>query len=63
MERHEIGSLQHLFFTVQRHPDLLPLFGRDKGIIGDDPHAECLCPSRHLRADPSQPDDAEYLLV
>src|SRR5713101_9553610 len=34
MQGDEIGSLQHLFFAVQRHTNLLPLFGRDKGITG-----------------------------
>ena len=63
MQRHEICPLQHLFFAVQCHPDLLPLFGRDKGITGDDPHAECLRPLCHLFADLSQADDAEHLAV
>ncbi len=63
MERHEISPLQYLFFAVQRNTDLLPLFGRDKGITRDHAHGESLRHSGHLFANPSQTDDAEYLAV
>src|SRR6266702_2232880 len=63
MQGHEIGTLEHLFLAVECHPDLLRPPGRDQGITGDHLHPECLCLVCHLRAYPSQANDAEHLLV
>ena len=63
MQGHEICPWQYLFLAVQRHPDLLPLFCREKRITGDHTHAQALRSLCHLLADLSQADNAKHLPV
>jgi hypothetical protein len=62
MDREEVGPPAHFQHRIDElNPHLLRPARRDIGVVGEQPHAECVRPLRHQRAHLPQAYDAEGL--